>query len=253
MLISRVQWPANRLGGPRLLDLDALGVQIAGSGRSVHSSPVMLARSAASHESAQKRVLETRGIAIVLAMPLVSNALGLEVHITEFDVRFKENWNAEAEKQQAAMYARALQICLEVKACKSFESWGFADDAQDWHKGMHPYPFDKNYKPKAALASMLEVLDGPSPAPTPTPTPVPTPTPSGACTFQQDRGTVDKNPIELNPASSKEECCSQCSSNAECTHFTFTKASKCKLRSGLVEYNDMPGFVSGEIVDNVVV
>jgi hypothetical protein len=180
-------------------------------------------------------------------------ALGLEVHITEFDVRFKENWNAEAEKQQAAMYARALQICLEVKACKSFESWGFADDAQDWYKGMHPYPFDKNYKPKAALASMLEVLDGPSPAPTPTPTPVPTPTPSGACTFQQDRGTVDKNPIELNPASSKEECCSQCSSNAECTHFTFTKASKCKLRSGLVEYNDMPGFVSGEIVDNVVV
>ena len=90
---------------------------------------------------------------------------------------------------------------------------------------------------------------GPVPAPTPEPTPEPTPTPSGGCSFQQDRGTADKNPIEVKKCSSADECCSRCTSNAECTHFTLVKGS-CKLKTGLPGYIDVSGAVSGELRDD---
>eukprot|EP01065_Artemidia_motanka_P032205 TRINITY_DN3923_c0_g1_i1.p1 TRINITY_DN3923_c0_g1~~TRINITY_DN3923_c0_g1_i1.p1 ORF type:complete len:333 (+),score=113.59 TRINITY_DN3923_c0_g1_i1:152-1150(+) len=90
-------------------------------------------------------------------------ALGLEVHITEMDISF-DVWGDQEEKEQAKMYADVLSVCLDVPACKSFETWGFTD-AHTWRgTSKHPLPFDEHCKPKAAVQSMLDVLTG-SPSP----------------------------------------------------------------------------------------
>lgn len=77
-------------------------------------------------------------------------ALGLDIHITELDIGGDEN-------DQAEMYANILKTCLEVPHCKSFETWGFTD-AYSWKASEKPLPFDKEYHPKKAVASMLQVL-----------------------------------------------------------------------------------------------
>ncbi len=83
------------------------------------------------------------------------------------------------------------------------------------------YRGDRTYKSMKSFIDSQPALS-PTPAPIPEPTPVPTPTPSGACSFQHDRGTADKNPIEVKECGSVDECCSRCTSNAECAHFTLT-------------------------------
>merc|ERR1711874_182736 len=50
--------------------------------------------------------------------------IGLEVHITELDIRCGDN----GEQEQARIYAELLQACVDVPSCKSFQTWGFTDD-----------------------------------------------------------------------------------------------------------------------------
>lgn len=58
-------------------------------------------------------------------------ALGLEIHITELDIRCgappAPACNSTGLELQANIYAHLLQTCLDVPACKSFETWGFTD------------------------------------------------------------------------------------------------------------------------------
>ena len=115
-------------------------------------------------------------------------ALGLVVHITEFDVKCADPCGASDVDKQAQIYAGAVRACLAHKpnrtstvgggggdgggtggaaaGCQSFESWGFTDKVS-WLNGdrctptqgpCHALPFDTQYRPKPAVAAMLQVL-----------------------------------------------------------------------------------------------
>lgn len=91
-------------------------------------------------------------------------ALGLEVHITEMDVRVPAGAPDPANlKRQAEIYRRVADTCLRQPKCTAFQTWGFTDKytwipnftkgASDW-----PLPFDKNYKKKPAYDALLEAF-----------------------------------------------------------------------------------------------
>jgi hypothetical protein len=52
-------------------------------------------------------------------------ALGLEVQITEMDVKIQNGSGSEAERleAQAALYGDMLRVCLEQEACTAFLTW----------------------------------------------------------------------------------------------------------------------------------
>ena len=75
--------------------------------------------------------------------------LGLEVHITEMDVRCSGCSDARLQLQ-AAVYGHMLQACLNNSGvCRSFETWGFTD-RHTWlsdfdnptHEDVMPLPWD---------------------------------------------------------------------------------------------------------------
>jgi endo-1,4-beta-xylanase len=93
-------------------------------------------------------------------------ALGLQVHITEMDVRIPvdSSGNATAAnlQAQAATYQRILTICLQNPGCTAFQTWGFTDK-HSWIPGSYPgfgdaLPFDVNYQPKPAFNSIISTL-----------------------------------------------------------------------------------------------
>ena len=94
------------------------------------------------------------------------NALGLQVHITEMDVRIPvdSSGNATAAnlQAQAATYQRILTVCLQNPGCTAFQTWGFTDK-HSWIPSSYPgfgdaLPFDVNYQPKPAVTSLISTL-----------------------------------------------------------------------------------------------
>ena len=92
--------------------------------------------------------------------------LGLQVHITEMDVRIPvdANGNATAEnlQAQAQTYQRILTVCLQNPGCTAFQTWGFTD-AYSWIPGSYPgfgaaLPFDMNYQPEPAFNAIVSAL-----------------------------------------------------------------------------------------------
>jgi endo-1,4-beta-xylanase len=95
-------------------------------------------------------------------------ALGLQVHITELDVRVPEDANANASASdlaaQAQRYHDIVSACLKYKGCTAVQTWGFTDK-HSWiphfYKGYGAaLPFDSSYHSKPAYASMLQALTG---------------------------------------------------------------------------------------------
>lgn len=93
-------------------------------------------------------------------------ALGLQVQITEMDVRIPVDSNGVASaadlQTQAQTYQRILTICLRNPGCTAFQTWGFTDK-HSWIPASYPgfgaaLPFDLNYQPKPALNSMIGAL-----------------------------------------------------------------------------------------------
>jgi len=97
--------------------------------------------------------------------------MGLEVHITEMDVRCVNCTEARLQTQ-ASIYGQMLSACLANKNCKSFETWGYTD-RYTWlwdfenpnHDNVMPLPFDINYGKKPAYVEMLAVLAKTAPLP----------------------------------------------------------------------------------------
>ena len=97
-------------------------------------------------------------------------ALGLQVHITEMDVRLPVTGGAASAANlaaQAATYSRILTLCLETPACTALQTWGFTDK-YSWIPGFFPgfgagLLFDAMYRPKAAVTSMLNALQSVAP------------------------------------------------------------------------------------------
>ncbi|GHO48393.1 endo-1,4-beta-xylanase [Ktedonospora formicarum] len=120
--------------------------------------------------------------------------LGVDVQITELDIRMPTPASSANLQQQATDYSRVVTACLAVSRCNDITVWGVGD-ADSWIPGFFPGQgaallFDDNYNPKLAYNAVLQVLNGgvggtPTPTTTPTRTPTPSPTstpiPGAAC------------------------------------------------------------------------
>ena len=92
--------------------------------------------------------------------------LGLEVHITELDVRLRVDGNGQTTprdlERQAQLYGEVVRTCLEVKGCNVIQVWGFSD-ARSWIPRFFPgYGagtfFDQEYRAKPAYEAVLSAL-----------------------------------------------------------------------------------------------
>ena len=91
-------------------------------------------------------------------------ALGLEIHLVEFEVSVKLPPSEQDLQRQAAVYRDYLSTCLSFPSCKLFATGGVSDkDAyapQRWaSKAGAAMPFDELYRPKPAYKAMLDALN----------------------------------------------------------------------------------------------
>jgi len=92
-------------------------------------------------------------------------ALGLQVQITELDVRIPlENGAPKPEdlERQARVYSDVASACVATPHCTAIQTWGFTD-RYSWvphtFKGTGAaLPFDADYKPKPAWTALLRAL-----------------------------------------------------------------------------------------------
>lgn len=101
----------------------------------------------------------------VLANMQRLTALGLEVQITEMDVKTQDDARPMQAKMtvEAQLYSEMLQTCLSVTRCTAFVMWGFTD-AHTWipaYTGHPDYPliFDASYHPKPAYYTLMQVFN----------------------------------------------------------------------------------------------
>lgn len=93
--------------------------------------------------------------------------LGLQVHITEADVRYSGETTDDVLRRQAADYYKLLSACLGNEACTAFVVWGVSDNLS-WLRGsnlgffnnptVEPLLFDSEYNPKPAYYALLDLL-----------------------------------------------------------------------------------------------
>ncbi|HEX5496073.1 MAG TPA: endo-1,4-beta-xylanase [Mycobacteriales bacterium] len=123
--------------------------------------------------------------------------LGVDVAITELDVRMNLPATPTMLTQQASDYAAVTRDCLAVARCVGITVWGVGDP-DSWVISTFPGQgapllFDDNYQPKSAYQSVSDVLSAgaglpptspPPTSPPPTTPPPTTPPPSspGGCT-----------------------------------------------------------------------
>jgi endo-1,4-beta-xylanase len=94
------------------------------------------------------------------------NDLGLEVHITEMDVRIQDGTGTREERlaAQARIYREMLEVCLAAENCKAFVMWGFTDHHSwiPWFTGKPDAAliFDESYHPKPAYHALAAALAG---------------------------------------------------------------------------------------------
>ena len=98
-------------------------------------------------------------------------ALGIQVHITEMDVRLPVNSSGLATaadlQQQAQIYQDVMTVCLQQPNCTAFQVWGVSYD-DSWIPGAFPgygaaLPFDFNYAPTPAFNALLTALQTTTP------------------------------------------------------------------------------------------
>jgi len=91
-------------------------------------------------------------------------ALGLEIALTEADVGLPVPPTTEQLEAQSQVYARIVESCLAVKACKSLTFWGFTD-GRSWIPETQPGMgaatlLDEQLRPKPAFAAVQRALSG---------------------------------------------------------------------------------------------
>ncbi|MEV0737119.1 endo-1,4-beta-xylanase [Streptomyces sp. NPDC050549] len=90
--------------------------------------------------------------------------LGVDVAITELDVRMALPADSAKLAQQKADFKSVLAACVAVTRCVNVTVWGFTD-ADSWVPGTFPgygaaTPYDENYVPKPAYYGIAEALGG---------------------------------------------------------------------------------------------
>jgi endo-1,4-beta-xylanase len=112
-------------------------------------------------------------------------ALGVDVHITELDIR-----NAPT-----SAYSSVVTDCLAVSRCKVITVWGIRD-SDSWRSGESPLLFDGSGNKKAAYNAVLTALNNGTPGggdpttPPPSGNPTTPPPSGGSCTASVTPGTV---------------------------------------------------------------
>ncbi|KAJ3040826.1 hypothetical protein HDV00_010441 [Rhizophlyctis rosea] len=109
-------------------------------------------------------------------------SLGVEVALTEVDIRGSTPLSSADLQQQKSDYQATFGACLNTPGCVGVTIWGFTD-RYSWIPTTFPgegdaLPWDKNYNRKPAHDGIVLALGG-TPAPTTTTTGTPTPTPTG--------------------------------------------------------------------------
>ncbi|MFI6039727.1 endo-1,4-beta-xylanase [Streptomyces sp. NPDC051315] len=108
--------------------------------------------------------------------------LGVDVAITELDIRMQLPSDSAKLTQQAADYKAVMNACLAVSRCTGVTVWGFTD-SDSWIPSTFPgqgaaTPYDENYAPKPAYHAIAEALGGTT-----------TPPPTDACTAAYSIGS----------------------------------------------------------------
>lgn len=91
-------------------------------------------------------------------------ALGLDVHVTEIDVRIADANNDPTVLYQAAdIYEEMFQVCIEAPNCDHFTTWGISD-LDSWipfnQAGFgRAHLFDENFDAKPAYHWLIDKLD----------------------------------------------------------------------------------------------
>jgi len=103
-------------------------------------------------------------------------ALGVQVRITEVDIRMQMPRDATKDATQATYYRNVVSACLAVQACAGITIWGITDKyswVPDTFSGEGAaLPWDANYTAKPAYTAIHDTLDdgsGPGPGPDTTP------------------------------------------------------------------------------------
>lgn len=93
-------------------------------------------------------------------------ALGLELHVTEADVRIRMPATPQRLELQAANYRAMLEVALEQPQLRSWTLWGFTDRHSWIPRQFRGYgaglPWDEDYQPKPARAALVAALRGDS-------------------------------------------------------------------------------------------
>lgn len=89
-------------------------------------------------------------------------ALGLEVHVTELDVRLPVPVTEAKLAKQAQVYGEIMDTCLAAASCTALVLWGFTD-GRSWVPGFfqgwdQALIFDAEYRPKPAYHTLMQRL-----------------------------------------------------------------------------------------------
>lgn len=87
--------------------------------------------------------------------------LGLDVHITELDIRLSDN-SSTSLNAQAKLYGELMTMCVQQPRCKVFQTWGFTDK-YSWIPNAFPgwgwaLLFDDTYQKKPAYTAISNAL-----------------------------------------------------------------------------------------------
>lgn len=89
------------------------------------------------------------------------SALGLELHITELDVRLKDS-SSVTLNAEAHLYGEIADVCVRNPSCKVIQTWGVTDKYSWIPAFFKGYGwgllFDDNYQKKPAYSSLLNAL-----------------------------------------------------------------------------------------------
>ncbi len=92
-------------------------------------------------------------------------ALGVDVAVTELDLRIRLPADDKSLAVQAADYASVVRACRATPRCVGVTTWGITDD-RSWIPSFFSgygaaLPFDENYQPKPAVSAMIKALTEP--------------------------------------------------------------------------------------------
>ncbi len=112
--------------------------------------------------------LNAAGVSQLAANIARFGGLGVQVQITELDVRVPVNAQGQLLSsnelaRQAKVYGRVAEACAQEPACTAFQTWGFTD-RYSWiphhthEKFGFALPFSSAYKPKPAYYAILSAF-----------------------------------------------------------------------------------------------